>query len=61
MSTLGIYPEYIDPEILLFQWPDRTKMHSIYQSLLKEGNGNHNCFRGTHIFDNKFEVLRSGI
>ena len=44
-STLGIYPEELDPEIFYFQWPVRTKMQRLYQNILKEGNGDHNFLR----------------
>ena len=35
MSTLGLYPEYIDPVHLYFWWTSRTKMQHIYHRIYK--------------------------
>ena len=54
-------PEDIVPENFLFQWPDRTKMHRIYQNLLKEVNCDHKYVRCTYLIDNNFEFLKASI
>ena len=61
MSTLGLYPEDLDPEIFYFQWPGRTKIKCIYKSLLKEGNGDHKYLRFPNILDKNFEVVHVAI
>ena len=35
LSTLVIYPEYLDNKNFYFQWPYRTKMQRIHMNLLK--------------------------
>ena len=39
MSTIGLYPEYLVPEIFYFQLPSIKKNQSLHQKLLKEVNG----------------------
>ena len=36
MSTHGLCPEELNPRIFFFKWPGETKIHCIYQSILKE-------------------------
>ena len=38
MTTIGLYPEELDPEHFYFQCPGRNKIHCIYQILVKEEN-----------------------
>ena len=57
MSTIGIYPEYLVPENLFFQWTVRTKMHHINQRIFKEVNGYHKYLRCPNLWDKNFEVL----
>ena len=38
MSTLGLYPEDIEPENSYSHWPSRKRMQHIYKKFLKEGN-----------------------
>ena len=61
MSTLGIYPEWLVPEHLFFQWIGRTKMHCIYQRILKEVKFNQKYLRCTDLQDNKFRVFWTAI
>ena len=44
-STLGIYPENIDPENFYFQWPPRKKMQCLHHKIFKEGNGDQKLLR----------------
>ena len=46
-----------NPECFLFQWPVRTKIHHIYQIVLKERNGDHKYLRCTYLWYNNYEVL----
>ena len=57
MSTLGLYPEGISPEIFFFQWPGNTRIHCIYQRVLKEGNCDNKYLRFLDLQYNNFEVL----
>ena len=61
MFTLGLYPEELSSEIFFFRWPVRTKMHIIYQRILKEGNGDHNCLKCTYFQYKNFDILRTSI
>ena len=49
MYTIGPYPEDIDLENFYFNPPSRTKMKCIYQSILREGNGDHKYLRFTYL------------
>ena len=61
MSTLGLYPEDIFPEILYFKWPSKNKMQHMYKNILKEGNGDQKYIRWPDLWDNFFEVMSSTI
>ena len=61
MSILGLYPKYIVPKIIYFQWPVITKIQCIYQNKLKEVNGDHKYLRFPGICGNNFDILRSSI
>ena len=54
ISTPGLYYEELVPVNYHFQWPARTKIQRIYQSLLKEGNGDIKFLRCPDIQDYKF-------
>ena len=61
LILLGIYPEELVPEKSFFQLPSRTKIHRIYQRLLKEVNGDQKYLRCSFLLDNDFEVLSAAI
>ena len=58
LSTLGIYPDELDPEIFYFQRPIRGKLKRLYQKIFKDGNGDQKCLRFPDLRDNNFEVIR---
>ena len=61
ISTLGIYPKGIVPEIFYFQWLARSKMQRMYQNILKEGYGVQKFLRCTYLRYNSFAFLHSEI
>ena len=61
MPTPEIYPEYLNPENFLFEWPGRNKFHLVYKRLLKEGNDDHKYLRCLYIQENKCKVLHGNI
>ena len=40
-----------------FHWPGRTKMHHIYQNILKEGNSGHKYLRCPYLWHINIEIL----
>ena len=61
MTIIGPYPEDIDPKHFLFKWIGNTQIQHIYQSILKELNGNHKYLRCTGILYENSEVLHTSI
>ena len=61
MATLGIYLEELYPYNFLFQWPVRTKIHRIYQRLLKKVNSDQKHLKWTDLWDEYFEVICTSI
>ena len=58
MSTIGLYPEELDPDNFYFWWIDRNIMQCIYQRPLKKGNIYHKFLKFPYIQDNYFDILR---
>ena len=58
---LKLYPEELDPNFSYFQWSTRTKMQLLYQSFLKEGNGDQKYLRCPDLQENNFDLLCSSI
>ena len=61
MSTLGIYPEELNTDSLVFQCPVKTKIHCIYQRIFLKGKNNYEYLSCTDLWDNNFEVMHIDI
>ena len=61
ISSLKLYPGEVDPEHLLFQCHDSTKLQQYYLRFLKKVNSDHKYLKCPYIWYRNFELLRTSL